>query len=60
MLCDTISVEMGTYVYSREGTSDSQSTDITKVKPSDPVGYIVIVYRNSGESLFIGTEMTQR
>ena len=37
-----------------------QSTDTTKVQLGEPMSFIGVTYRNMGEELLIGTEMTQR
>ena len=37
-----------------------QSTNTTEVQLGVPVSFIGVTYRNMGEELLIGTEMTQR
>lgn len=39
--------------------AQSCSKDTTKVQPDEPMSFSGVTYRNLGEGLFIGTEMTQ-
>lgn len=41
-------------------TMTDESTDITKVQFGEPVSFVGVTYRNMGESLLIGGEITQR
>lgn len=51
VLCDPVPGGIGTYLLTPEKRPvTGQSTDTTKVKPGDPLGPIVIVHRNIGES----------
>lgn len=41
-------------------TMTDQSTDITKVQFGEPVSFVGVTYKNMGESLLLGGEITQR
>ena len=46
-------------IHPRELMTD-QSLDTTQVQLGEPVSFIEVTYRNMGEELLIGSEMTQR